>query len=156
MARRSRPPRRAVSPDIRYHSIEIQKFVNRMMHGGKKSVAQHVFYEALELAEARVNKPAVEVFNTAIQNVMPPVEVRPRRVGGATYQVPVEVPHYRQLALGIRWILEAARKRGGRGMAQKLSAEFVDAASGMGAAVKRREEALKMAEANRAFAHLRW
>jgi len=127
-----------------------------MMHGGKKSVAQHVFYEALELAEARANKPGLELFNTAMQNVMPSVEVRPRRVGGATYQVPVEVPHYRQLALGIRWILEAARKRGGRGMAQKLSAEFVDAASGLGAAVKRREDAFKMAEANRAFAHLRW
>ncbi len=156
MSRRSRPPKREVPVDIRYHSIEAQKFVNRMMRAGKKSVAQHVFYEALELAEARANKPALEVFNTAMQNVMPSVEVRPRRVGGATYQVPVEVPHYRQLALAIRWILEAARKRGGRGMAQKLSAEFVDAAGGLGAAVKRREEALKMAEANRAFAHLRW
>jgi len=156
MARRSRPPKRVVAPDIRYNSVEVQKFINRMMRGGKKSVARRVFYSALELAEARVNKPGIEVFNSAMRNVMPPVEVRPRRVGGATYQIPVEVPSHRQLALAIRWILEAAKKRGGRGMAQKLSAEFVDATNGTGSAVKRREDTMRMAEANRAFAHLRW
>jgi small subunit ribosomal protein S7 len=156
MARRSRPPKRVVDPDIRYNSVEVQKFINRMMHGGKKSVARHVLYEALESAEARMNKPAIEVFNMAMRNVMPPIEVRPRRVGGATYQVPVEVPTHRQLSLAIRWMLEAAKKRGGRGMAQKLSAELVDAASNAGAAVKRREDVIKMAEANRAFANLRW
>lgn len=113
-------------------------------------------YDALDIAEARANKPGAEVFSDALQNVMPPVEVKPRRVGGATYQIPVEVPQYRQLSLGIRWILAAARSRGGRGMAAKLAAELVDAASGVGAAVKRREDTMRMAEANRAFAHLRW
>ncbi len=156
MPRRSRPPKREIPPDIRYNSIQVQKFINRMMRGGKKSVAQRVLYEALEKVEARTNKPALEVFNTAMRNVMPPVEVRPRRVGGATYQIPVEVPASRQLSLAIRWMLEAAHRRGGRGMAEKLSAEFMDAANSAGAAVKRREDALRMAEANRAFAHLRW
>jgi small subunit ribosomal protein S7 len=113
-------------------------------------------YTALDTAEARANRPGIEVFNEAMQNVMPQVEVKPRRVGGATYQIPIEVPQYRQLSLGIRWILAAARSRGGRGMAEKLAAELVDAASGVGSAVKRREDTLRMAEANRAFAHLRW
>lgn len=156
MARRNRPPKRVIEPDIRYGSVSLQKFINRMMRGGKKSVAQRVMYEALEMAEARANRPGLEVFNDAMQNVMPPVEVKPRRVGGATYQIPVEVPEYRQLSLGIRWILAAARSRPGRGMSAKLAAELVDAASGAGSAVKRREDTLRMAEANRAFAHLRW
>ena len=156
MPRRSRPPKRVVAPDIRYNSVYVQKFINRMMRGGNKSVVRRVMYEAMDRVEARTNKPALEVFNTAMKNVMPPVEVRPRRVGGATYQIPVEVPQYRQLSLAIRWILAAAQKRGGRGMAEKLSAEFIDAANGAGAAVKKREDALRMAEANRAFAHLRW
>jgi len=134
----------------------MQKFINRMMIGGKKSTAQKIMYDALDIAEARANKPGVEVFNDALQNVMPPVEVKPRRVGGATYQIPVEVAQYRQLSLGIRWILAAARSRGGRGMAAKLAAELVDASSGVGSAVKRREDTMRMAEANRAFAHLRW
>ena len=156
MSRRNRPPRRVVEPDIRYNSVPLQKFVNRMMHGGKKSVAQRIMYEALDQAEARANKPALEVFNEAMQNVLPAVEVKPRRVGGATYQIPVEVPEYRQLSLAIRWLLAAARSRPGRGMAAKLAAELLDAANGVGSAVKRREDTLRMAEANRAFAHLRW
>ena len=154
MSRRNRPPRREVAPDIRYGSVPLQKFINRMMKGGKKSTAQRIMYEALDTAEARANRPGLEVFNEAMQNVMPQVEVKPRRVGGATYQIPIEVPQYRQLSLGIRWILAAAHSRGGRGMAAK--AELVDAASGVGAAVKRREDTLRMAEANRAFAHLRF
>jgi small subunit ribosomal protein S7 len=156
MARRNRPIKRDIGPDNRYGSVRLQKFINRMMHGGKKSIAERIMYEAIDMAEARANRPGLEVFNDAMQNVMPPVEVKPRRVGGATYQIPVEVPEYRQLALGIRWLLAAARNRPGRGMAAKLSAELVDAASGTGSAVKRREDALRMAEANRAFAHLRW
>ena len=156
MSRRNRAPRREVAPDIRHGSVPMQKFINRMMIGGKKSTAQKIMYDALDIAEARANKPGVEVFNEALQNVMPPVEVKPRRVGGATYQIPIEVPQYRQLSLGIRWILAAARSRGGRGMAAKLAAELVDASSGVGSAVKRREDTLRMAEANRAFAHLRW
>jgi small subunit ribosomal protein S7 len=156
MARRNRAPRRNIEPDIRYGSVPVQKFINRMMYGGKKSVAQGIMYEAMDLAEARANKPALEVFNDALRNVMPPVEVKPRRVGGATYQIPVEVPEYRQLSLAIRWLLAAARSRPGRGMAAKLAAELVDAANNAGAAAKRREDTLRMAEANRAFAHLRW
>jgi small subunit ribosomal protein S7 len=156
MSRRNRPPKREVAPDIRYGSVPLQKFINRMMIGGKKSTAQRIMYQALDTAEARANRPGIEVFNEAMQNVMPPVEVKPRRVGGATYQIPVEVPQHRQLALGIRWVLAAARSRGGRGMAAKLAAELLDAASGVGSAVKRHEDTLRMAEANRAFAHLRW
>ncbi|MGC9522369.1 MAG: 30S ribosomal protein S7 [Anaerolineae bacterium] len=156
MPRRNRPPKREIDPDIRYNSVRLQKFINRMMRGGKKSIATRIMYEAMDMAEARANKPALEVFNEALQNVMPPVEVKPRRVGGATYQIPVEVPEYRQLSLGIRWLLAAARNRPGRDMASKLAAELVDAANGVGSAVKRREDTLRMAEANRAFAHLRW
>jgi small subunit ribosomal protein S7 len=156
MPRRNRPPRRKVALDIRYNSVPVQKFINRMMVGGKKSTARRIMYEAMDTVEARTNRPAIEVFNEAMRNVMPPVEVRPRRVGGATYQIPVEVPEYRQLALGIRWILAAAKSRGGRGMAAKLAAELMDAATNTGSAVKRREDTLRMAEANRAFAHLRW
>lgn len=156
MPRRYRPTPRQITPDIRYNSRLVQKFVNRMMKGGKKSVATRVMYDALELIEARAKKPAIEVFETAMGNVKPAVEVKPRRVGGATYQIPVEVPEDRQVALAIRWVLMAAQKRGGRGMAEKLAAELLDAANGAGSAVKRREDAYKMAEANRAFAHLRW
>lgn len=156
MPRRNRPPRREIEPDSRYNSVSVQKFINRMMHGGKKSIAERVMYNAMEMAEARANRPALEIFNDAMQNVMPPVEVKPRRVGGATYQIPVEVPEHRQLSLAIRWMLAAARSRPGRGMVSKLSAELVDAANGVGSAVKRREDTLRMAEANRAFAHLRW
>jgi small subunit ribosomal protein S7 len=156
MARRNRAPRRKVTPDSRYNSVPVQKFINRMMIGGKKSTSERIMYQAMEQAEARANRPALEIFNEAMQNVMPPVEVKPRRVGGATYQIPVEVEHHRQLSLAIRWMLAAARNRPGRGIAEKLSAELLDAANSTGAAVRRREETLRMAEANRAFAHLRW
>jgi small subunit ribosomal protein S7 len=156
MPRRNSPPKPEVPPDIRYNSVPLQRFINRMMHAGKKSVAQHVMYKALDRVEARTNKPAIEVFDTALRNVAPAIEIKPRRVGGATYQIPVEVPVHRQLSLAIRWILEAARKRSGHGMVEKLSAELMDAANNAGAAVKKREDTLRMAEANRAFAHLRW
>lgn len=155
MARRNRPPKRTIAPDRRYNSVRLQKFINRMMIGGKKSTAQGVMYEALGIIEARMNRPGIEVFDEAMRNVMPPVEVKPRRVGGATYQIPVEVEEHRQLSLAIRWLLAAAKSRGGQGMANKLASEFMDAANGVGSAVKRREETLRMAEANRAFAHLR-
>jgi small subunit ribosomal protein S7 len=127
-----------------------------MMIGGKKSISERIMYTAMEQAEARANRPALEIFNEAMQNVMPPVEVKPRRVGGATYQIPVEVEHHRQLSLAIRWMLAAARNRPGRDMAEKLAAELLDASNSAGSAVRRREETLRMAEANRAFAHLRW
>ncbi len=156
MPRRTRPPKPEVPPDPRYQSVPVQRFINRMMREGKKSVAQRIMYRALDRVEARTNKPALEVFEAALRNVSPSVEIKPRRVGGATYQIPVEVPAYRQLSLAIRWILDAARKRSGHGMIEKLSAELMDAANNTGAAVKKREDTLKMAEANRAFAHLRW
>jgi small subunit ribosomal protein S7 len=113
-------------------------------------------YKALDRVEARTNKPAIEVFDAALRNVAPPIEIKPRRVGGATYQIPVEVPVRRQLSLAIRWLLEASRHRSGHGMVEKLSAELIDASNGVGSAVKKREDTLRMAEANRAFAHLRW
>jgi small subunit ribosomal protein S7 len=156
MARRSRPPKREVPPDIRYNSVPLQRFINRMMRSGKKSTSQGLMYGAMDRIEARTNKPALEVFDAALRNVAPPVEVKPRRVGGATYQIPVEVPTHRQLSLAIRWLLESAIKRSGHGMVEKLSAELIDASNGVGSAVKRREDVLRMAEANRAFAHLRW
>lgn len=156
MPRRNSPPKPEIPPDIRYNSVSLQHFINRMMRAGKKSVAQRVMYQALDRVEARTNKPALEVFDAAVRNVAPAVEIKPRRVGGATYQIPVEVPSHRQLTLAIRWMLDAAHKRSGHGMVEKLSAELMDAANGVGAAVKKREETLRMAEANRAFAHLRW
>jgi small subunit ribosomal protein S7 len=156
MARRSRPPKREVPPDIRYNSVPLQRFINRMMRSGKKSTSRGLMYGAMDRIEARTNKPALEVFDAALRNVAPPVEVKPRRVGGATYQIPVEVPTHRQLSLAIRWLLESAIKRSGHGMVEKLSAELIDASNGVGSAVKRREDVLRMAEANRAFAHLRW
>jgi len=136
--------------------VPLQRFINRMMNVGKKSVAQRIMYQALDRVEARTNKPALEVFDSALRNVAPAVEIKPRRVGGATYQIPVEVPPHRQLSLAIRWMLEAAKKRSGHGMVEKLSAELIDASNGVGSAVKKREDTLRMAEANRAFAHLRW
>ncbi|MGC9356899.1 MAG: 30S ribosomal protein S7 [Anaerolineae bacterium] len=156
MPRRYRPPKREIAPDIRYNSVLVQKFINRMMRDGKKSVARRIMYEAMDLMEARTKKPALEVFEAAIRNVTPPVEVKGRRVGGSTYQIPVEVSSYRQISLSIRWLLEAAKKRHGRGMSGKLAAELIDASQGAGSAVKKREDTIKMAEANRAFAHLRW
>ncbi|NBD35383.1 MAG: 30S ribosomal protein S7 [Chloroflexi bacterium] len=156
MPRRYRPPKREISPDIRYNSVLVERFINRMMYGGKKNVARRVMYDAMDIMEARAGNPPLEIFEGAIQNVMPPVEVKPRRVGGATYQIPVEVPRYRQVSLAIRWLLAAARSRGGHDMVDKLAAELLDASEERGAAVRRREETLRMAEANRAFAHLRW
>ena len=156
MPRRYRPPKREVSPDVRYNSVLIERFINRMMYGGKKNVARRVMYDAMDVMEARADKPPLEIFEAAVQNVMPPVEVKPRRVGGATYQIPVEVPRYRQVSLAFRWLLAAARSRGGHDMVDKLAAELLDASEERGAAVRRREETLRMAEANRAFAHLRW
>lgn len=156
MPRRNRPSISEVPPDTRYNSVPLQRFINRMMRVGKKSVAQRIMYKALDRVEARTNKPALEVFDSALRNVAPAVEIKPRRVGGATYQIPVEVPPYRQLSLAIRWMLEAAQKRSGHGMIEKLSAELIDASNGAGSAVKKREDTLRMAEANRAFAHLRW
>ncbi|HSH04249.1 MAG TPA: 30S ribosomal protein S7 [Anaerolineae bacterium] len=156
MPRRYRPEKREVQPDLRYGSVNVEMFVNRLMIGGKKSVARRVLYDSFELVEKRANRPALEVFDEAMENVMPHIEVKPRRVGGATYQVPVEVPQSRRLSLAMRWLLTAADKRNGRSMSEKLANEFMDAANNQGAAVKRRDDAHRMAEANRAFAHFRF
>ena len=156
MSRRNRAFKREISPDIRYNSLMVQMFINRMMYSGKKSTAQHIMYGALALVEERSKRPGLEVFDQAMKNATPQIEVKPRRVGGATYQVPVEVPADRRNTLAMRWLLGAARSRGGKSMVDKLANELMDAAAGNGAAIKKREETHKMAEANRAFAHFRW
>lgn len=156
MARRREAEKREILPDPRYKSILVSKFINNLMREGKKSVAQRVFYESLRILEQRAKQPALEVFEKAIENVKPLLEVKSRRVGGATYQVPVEVRPSRALSLSIKWIINYARARNEKGMPAKLAAELLDAANQRGASIKKREDTHKMAEANRAFAHYRW
>ena len=156
MSRRSRPIKRTILPDARYKSEVVQLFINRMMRCGKKSTATRVMYDSLDLVADRAKREAIEVFDQALKNVAPQIEVKPRRVGGATYQVPVEVEPDRRMSLAMRWILAAARARGGKSMAEKLAGELLDAANNTGTAIKKKEETHKMAEANRAFAHYRW
>lgn len=156
MSRRSKPAKRPVQPDARYHSTDVSMFINRMMRDGKKSVATRIMYTAFEMVEDRTKREPMEVFMQALQNVTPAVEVKPRRVGGSTYQVPVEVPADRARSLAMRWILAAARARSGRSMAEKLAGEIMDAANKQGTAIKKKEDTHRMAEANRAFAHYKW
>ncbi|OPZ88167.1 MAG: 30S ribosomal protein S7 [bacterium ADurb.Bin429] len=156
MPRKGPAPRRDVQPDAVFHSELISRFINKIMLNGKKSKAEAIFYGALELVHQRTGKDPLEVFEQAMRNVMPVIEVRPRRVGGATYQVPMEVRPVRKLDLGIRWIISNARKRGGKTMQERLAAEFMDAANSTGASVKKREDTHRMAEANKAFAHYRF
>lgn len=156
MPRRNRPPKRPVTPDPRYGSTQVTMFVNRMMFGGKKSTAERLFYGAFDLLSERSEEPPLDLFERALRNVTPTVEVKPRRVGGSTYQVPMEVPPDRARSLAMRWILKAAKARNGRSMSEKLAAEFMDAANGQGAAIREREQTHRMAEANRAFSHYRW
>ncbi|NLE43290.1 MAG: 30S ribosomal protein S7 [Chloroflexi bacterium] len=156
MSRRNRPPKRVVEPDSRYNSVLVSRLVNKVMKDGKKSVATGIVYDALAIAEDRAKKPALEILEEAMRNISPVIEVKPRRVGGSTYQVPVEVPPYRQTALAIRWLLMAVRGRSGKSMAEKMAGELVDAATGTGGAIKRKEDTHRMAEANRAFSHYRW
>jgi small subunit ribosomal protein S7 len=154
--RRTKPEKRSIDPDVRYNSTLVANFVNRVMKKGKKSTAVSIVYDSFGLIQERMNQDPLEVFEQAMQNASPVLEVKPRRVGGATYQVPVEVSADRKTSLAMRWILAAARARSGRSMAEKLAAELMDAANNTGAAVRRREETHRMAEANRAFAHYRW
>jgi small subunit ribosomal protein S7 len=156
MPRRYRPEKREIEPDLRYNNVLVAMFVNRLMKKGKKSTAQTILYDSFEMIESRAGQPAVEVFERALNNVMPRVEVKPRRVGGATYQIPIPVDSHRQTSLAMRWVLAAARGRGGRSMAEKLANELMDAANNQGAAVKRRDDTHRMAEANRAFSHFRY
>jgi small subunit ribosomal protein S7 len=134
----------------------VARFINKLMQDGKKSTAQRVFYDALDIVESRAKRPGLDVFEQAVRNATPMLEVKPRRVGGATYQVPVEVRPERKVSLAVRWLIQAARNRPGKSMSEKLANELLDAANNTGATVKRREDTHRMAEANRAFAHYRW
>jgi len=157
MPRRGPVPKRQVPPDPIYDSVLVTKFINRLMRDGKKAVAERIFYKAMEIIEQKTGKPAMEVFEQAIQNVAPQVEVRPRRVGGQTYQVPIEVNPDRQRSLAIRWIVQAVQQRKtGRPAEERLAQEIIDAYNRTGTAYKKREDTHRMAEANRAFAHYRW
>lgn len=156
MPRRYRPEKREVEPDLKYGNHHVSMFINRLMRSGKKSVAERVIYDSFDLIEERAKRPAIDVFEQALSNVKPQIEVKPRRVGGSTYQVPVPVDVHRQISLAMRWLLTAARARGGRSMSEKLANEFMDAANNQGAAVKRRDDTHRMAEANRAFSHFRF
>lgn len=156
MARRRRAEKRKIPPDSRFKNVELAQFINKVMLNGKKTTSQRIVYSALDQASEEARRPGIEVFEMAIRNTMPMVEVKSRRVGGATYQVPTEVRAERRLALAMRWIITAARSRSGRPMADRLSAELLEASRGQGAAVRRREDLYRMAEANRAFAHYRW
>lgn len=156
MPRRNRPAKREIIPDAKYHSEIAAKLINKVMMHGKKSTAERIVYGALQIMEQDASKAPISVLDQAIKNATPFLEVKPRRVGGATYQVPIEVPPDRALALAIRWLLKSARARQGKSMAEKLAAELIDASKGQGVTIKKREDTHKMAEANRAFAHYKW
>jgi small subunit ribosomal protein S7 len=156
MSRRHSAEKREIMPDPKYGNAVVTKFMNSIMHAGKKSVAETIVYGALDMIENKTKQSPVAVFQQALDNVMPSLEVRSRRVGGATYQVPVEVRTTRRQALGIRWIITAARDRNEKTMTERLSAELLDASNNRGNAVKKREDVHRMAEANRAFSHYRW
>ena len=156
MTRKGKVPKRKTPPDTRYGSQLVSRFTNKLMKWGKKRKAEGIIYTALEMASEQLKKPPVEVLEQAIKNTTPLLQVKARRVAGATYQVPVEVSGDRGTAMAIRWLLDASRSRSGKSMAEKLAAEIVDACHSQGVAVKRREDTHKMADANRAFAHFRW
>ena len=156
MSRRRRPEKRVILPDPKFGDVVLSKFMNSVMYAGKKSTAESIVYGALDLIEQKKKQDPVAVFHQALENVMPAVEVRSRRVGGATYQVPVEVRTDRRQALAIRWLISAARARNERTMIDRLSGELMDASENRGTAVKKREDTHRMAEANRAFSHYRW
>ena len=156
MPRKGSVPKRKVTLDPKYGDLVVSKFLNSLMYDGKKSKAEQIFYRALEIIGEKTGKDALEVFHQALNNIKPGVEVRPRRVGGATYQVPMDVSHFRKQSLAIRWLLEATRKRTEKSMIEKLSAELMEAADNKGGAIKKKEDTHRMAEANRAFAHYRW
>jgi small subunit ribosomal protein S7 len=156
MSRRHKAERREVNPDPKFNDLVVSKFMNSIMKEGKKSVAERIVYGALDRMQTRAKSDPIQLFHAALDNVMPAVEVRSRRVGGATYQVPVEVRNERRQALAIRWLITAARGRNENTMEERLSAELLDAANNRGTAVKKREDTHKMAEANRAFSHYRW
>lgn len=156
MGRKNKSVNRPVMPDVKYNSVVISKFVSRMMLDGKKATSVRIIYGALDLLKAKTEKDPLEVFLKALDNVKPMVEVKSRRVGGATYQVPIEIRESRREALAMRWVINAARSKSGRGMDERLAAELLDAYNNTGSAYKKKEDTHKMAEANKAFAHYRW
>jgi small subunit ribosomal protein S7 len=156
MARRHTPEKRKIIPDPKYHDKIVAKFINDLMRSGKKAVAERICYGAFDIIEAKLKDDPVKIFKKALNNVKPAVEVRSRRVGGATYQVPVEVRPDRRQTLASRWIVGYAKERSGKNMTEKLAAELLDASDNKGAAIKKREDVHKMAEANKAFSHFRW
>ena len=156
MPRRTRVVHREVPPDPRFGSRTLMKFINRVMMNGKKGLAERIVYHALDIVERQAHQNPVDIFDQAMRNVTPVLEVKPRRVGGATYQVPVEIRGDRRNSLAMRWLIAAARNRPGKTMEEKLASELMDASRGQGATVKRREDTHRMAEANKAFAHYRW
>ena len=156
MPRRGNVPKREILPDPVYNSVLVTKLINGVMLDGKKGVAQKVVYDAFDIIEKKLDRSPLEVFTEALNNVMPALEVKARRVGGATYQVPIEIRPERRQTLALRWIVDFARKRGEKTMAERLAGELLDASNNTGAAVKRKEEMHRMAEANKAFAHYRW
>ena len=156
MPRRSRPVKRPIAPDPIYNSESLAKFVNIVMRGGKRSVAERIMYDALRRAGRQAKKEPLDVIDQALRNATPLLEVKPRRIGGATYQVPIEIRPERRLALARRWLVRFARQRGGRSMAEKLAFELLDASNNTGGAVKRKEETHRMAESNKAFSHFRY
>ena len=156
MPRRYRPAKRKAKPDIKYNSEQVEMCINRVMKWGKKSLARTIVYDALDLIEERTKREPLQTFEQALKNSTPMVEVKPRRVGGATYQIPVEISPERRTALALRWVIASARSRSGKSMAEKLAAELMDAANNVGATIKKREDTHRMAEANKAYAHYRW
>jgi len=156
MSRRKTAVKRSILPDARYDSQTVSKFINVLMYAGKKSTAERIFYGAMDLVESRTSQPGVNVFKQALANLKPVVEVKSRRVGGATYQVPVEVRPERRTALAMRWLISFSRDRNEKSMAEKLAAEVISASKGEGNAIKKKEDTHRMAEANKAFAHYRW
>ena len=156
MPRKGSVPKRKITLDSKYNDIIVSKFLNSLMYDGKKSIAEKILYGAMDIVAKKSGKDALEVFHQAIDNIKPSVEVRPRRVGGATYQVPMDLNSFRKQSLSIRWLLDATRKRSEKSMVQKLSAELLDASENRGGAIKKKEDTHKMADANRAFAHYRW
>lgn len=156
MPRRARITRRPVPPDARFGSVSVQRVINKILRDGKKSLAERIVYGSLAIIDQQGGRDPVDTLEQALRNVTPLLEVKPRRVGGATYQVPVEIRGERRTSLATRWLVNAARARSGRSMAERLAAEIMDAARGQGAAIRRREETHRMAEANKAFAHYRW
>ncbi len=156
MPRRARVVKREVPPDPRYGSRTLSRFMNKLMLNGKKSTAERIVYGALEAVENNAHRPAIEVFDQALRNATPLLEVKPRRVGGATYQVPVEIKGDRRVSLAMRWLIQSARNRSGKTMADKLAGQLLDAFHGQGATVKKRDDTHRMADANKAFAHYRW